>query len=107
MAAVGSANPSDEGGIVHAVVVTVTINDFDRGVEMLKDRIVPAVSQAPGFIAGYWTRSEEDNRGISLIAVESEDAARSLAEMIKSPEGPQSDAVTLESVQVREVVASA
>ena len=91
---------------MHAVVVTVTINDFDRGVEMLKDRIVPAVSQAPGFVAGYWTRSE-DNRGMSLIAVESEDAARKIAEMIQSQEGPQGDAVTLEGVEVREVVASA
>lgn len=91
---------------MHAVVVTVTINDFDRGIEMLKDRIVPAVSQAPGFVAGYWTRSE-DNRGMSLIAVESEDAARKIAEMIQSQEGPQGDAVTLEGVEVREVVASA
>jgi hypothetical protein len=90
---------------VHAVVVTVTIHDFDRGREMLQNRIVPAVSQAPGFIAGYWTRSE-DNRGMSLIAVESEDAARSLAEMIRS-QAPQDDAVTLESVEVREVVANA
>jgi hypothetical protein len=90
---------------MHAVVVTVTIHDFDRGREMLKDRIVPAVSQAPGFVAGYWTRSE-DNRGMGLIAVESEDAARSLAEMIQS-QAPQDDAVTLETVEVREVVASA
>jgi heme-degrading monooxygenase HmoA len=91
---------------MHAVVVTVTIHDFERVREMLNNRIVPAVSQAPGFIAGYWTRSE-DNRGLSLIAVESEDAARSLAEMIQSPEGVQDDAVTIESVEVREVVASA
>jgi hypothetical protein len=90
---------------VHAVVVTVTIHDFDRGRQMLKDRIVPAVSQAPGFVAGYWTRSE-DNRGMGLIAVESEDAARSLAEMIQS-QAPQDDAVTLETVEVREVVANA
>ena len=90
---------------MHAVVVTVTIHDFDRGRQMLKDRIVPAVSQAPGFVAGYWTRSD-DNRGMGLIAVESEDAARSLAEMIQS-QAPQDDAVTLETVEVREVVANA
>jgi hypothetical protein len=89
---------------VHAVVVTVTIHDFDRGREMLKERIVPAVSQAPGFIAGYWTRSE-DNQGMSLIAVESEEAARGIAEMINS--APPDEGVTLESVDVREVVASA
>jgi len=90
---------------VHAVVVTVTIHDFDRASEMLKDQIVPAVKQAPGFIAGYWTRSE-DNRGSSLIAFESEDAARGAAQMIQS-QAPPSDAVTLEGVEVREVVASA
>ena len=90
---------------MHAVVVNVTINDFDRGVEMLNERIVPAVSQAPGFVAGYWTRSE-DNRGMSLIAFESEDAARGAAQMIES-QAPQDDAVTLEGVEVREVVANA
>lgn len=90
---------------MHAIVVNVTINDFDRGLEMLKGQIVPAVSQAPGFIAGYWTRSE-DNRGLSLIAVESEEAARAIAEQIQS-QVPQNDAVTLESVEVREVVAHA
>jgi hypothetical protein len=89
---------------VHAVVVNVTVNDFDRALEMLKGQIVPGVSQAPGFIAGYWTRSE-DNRGLSLIAVESEEAARAIAEMVQS--APQSDAVTLDSVEVREVVAHA
>jgi hypothetical protein len=90
---------------VHAVVVNVTIHDFDRAVETLNERIVPAVSQAPGFIAGYWTRSE-DNRGHSVIAVESEDNARAIAEMIQA-QSPQNDAVTLESVEVREVVANA
>jgi type III secretory pathway lipoprotein EscJ len=90
---------------VHAVVVNVTIHDFDRAVETLNERIVPAVSQAPGFIAGYWTRSE-DNHGHSVIAVESEDAARAIAEMIQA-QAPQNDAVTLESVEVREVVANA
>jgi hypothetical protein len=90
---------------VHAVVVNVTIHDLARAVATLNERIVPAVSQAPGFIAGYWTRSE-DNRGHSVIAVESEDAARAIAEMIQA-QAPQNDAVTLESVEVREVVANA
>lgn len=89
---------------MHAVVVTVTIHDFERGRQMLQDRIVPTVKGAPGFIAGYWTRSE-DNRGMSLIAVESEDAARNLAQMIQS--APPDEGVTLDTVEVREVVANA
>ena len=90
---------------MHAVVVTVTIIDLDRATQMLNERIVPAVSQAPGFIAGYWTRSE-DNRGHSVIAVESEDAARAIAQMLQA-QAPENDTVTVESVEVREVVAHA
>jgi hypothetical protein len=90
---------------VHAVVVQVDIMDFDRARQFLLERIVPGVSQAPGFVAGYWTRSE-DNRGLGLIAVESEDAARALVDMIQSRQ-PDDDTVTLESIDVREVVASA
>jgi hypothetical protein len=90
---------------VHAVVVNVTINDVDRGLALLDEQVVPRASQAPGFVAGYWTKSE-DNRGISMIVVESEEAARALAQEIESG-GPPSDAVTLEGVEVREVVAHA
>jgi hypothetical protein len=50
---------------VHAVVVNVTITDFERARQGLQEQTVPAVSQAPGFVAGYWTRSE-DNRGLGL-----------------------------------------
>jgi hypothetical protein len=90
---------------VHAVVVRVTINDVDRGVAMLSEEVVPRASQAPGFVAGYWTKSD-DNKGLSMLVVESEEQARALAQMIESG-GPPSDAVTLEGVEVREVVAHA
>jgi len=89
---------------MHAVVIQVTIHDFERGRAMLEERIVPAVKQAPGFVTGYWTRSEDD-RGLSMVIVESEEQARGLAEMIRS--APPDDGVTLESIDVREVVAQA
>ena len=90
---------------MHAVVVNVTVNDFDRARKMLEEEVVPRVKQAPGFVAGYWTRTEE-NRGLSMIVVESEEGARAVAEMIlRGP--PDPDAVTVEGVDVREVVASA
>ena len=89
---------------MHAVVVQVTIHDFERGRQMLEERIVPTVKQAPGFVAGYWTRSEDD-RGLSMIVVESEENARGIADMIRS--APPDDGVTLESIDVREVVADA
>ena len=89
---------------MHAVVIQVTIHDFERGRQMLQDRIVPTVKQAPGFVTGYWTRSEDD-RGLSMIIVESEENARGLADMIRS--APPDEGVTLDSIDVREVVAQA
>ena len=90
---------------MHAVLVNVTVNDFEGARKMLEEEVVPRVKRAPGFVAGYWTRTE-DNRGLSMIVVESEEGARSVAEMIdRGP--PNTDVVTLESIEVREVVASA
>ena len=57
-------------------------------------------------MAGYWTRSG-DNRGLGMVVFESEDAARAAAELIQSDVSPPPDAVTLDSVEVNEVVANA
>ena len=90
---------------MHAVFVRVTIDDFDRGREFLTTQVVPRVSQAPGFVTGHWTRSDDNSNGLSLIVFESEEGARGVAEMIQS-QGP-GEGVTLDGVEVREVVASA
>src|SRR4029079_16189535 len=65
---VGAA-PSDKEGTVHAVVVNVTISDFEGGRKMLEEEVVPRVKQAPGFVAGYWTRGEGDS-GLSMLVFE-------------------------------------
>lgn len=90
---------------MHAVVVRVTINDAEAAVQMLNDEIVPMVSGAPGFIAGYWARSDDQSNGSSMMVFESEDNARDVADRVG--QGPPSDAVSLDSVEVREVVAHA
>jgi hypothetical protein len=87
---------------MHAVVVKVSIKDEQDATSQLKDNVVPQVSQAPGFVAGYWTR--KDGTGLSLIVFESEDGAQAAAEMIPSAV-PES--VELQDVEVREVVANA
>ena len=88
---------------MHAVVVNVTIDDFDSAVEHLRSNVIPQVSQAPGLITGHWLRPQ-DGKGLSVVVFESEDAARQAAERVPSmiPEG-----VTIDSIDVREVVASA
>ena len=88
---------------MHAVVVRVKIGDFDEARQALRNEVVPQVSQAPGFIAGYWTRSEEGHEGLSMVLFDSEDSARAAAERVRE-QGGVPEAVTLESVEVREVV---
>jgi len=64
---------------VHAVVAHVTIKgDIETSVSQLREQMVPGVSQAPGFVAGYWTRKE--STGLSMVVFESEDAAHTMGE---------------------------
>ena len=90
---------------MHAVVVKVSISDGPAATEYLRETIVPAVSQAPGFVAGYWVRLGGDE-GNSVVVFESEDAARAAATRIGEDTG-SNPGVTLNDVQVGEVVANA
>ena len=87
---------------MHAVVVRVSIKDDDAGESDLREKVVPRVSQAPGFVAGYWTR--KDQTGLSMIVFDSEDAAKTAREQIPSA---VPDSVELQDVEIREVVANA
>jgi hypothetical protein len=91
---------------MHAVVVKVSIKDAPTATEFLRERIVPGVSQAPGFVTGYWVRLEGGDEGNSFIVFESEDAARAGAERIRENVG-SNPGVTLKDVTVGEVVANA
>ena len=87
---------------MHAVVVRVRIQDREAAEAALHANVIPGVSQAPGFVAGYWTH--KDSSGMSMIVFESEEAATGASKMIPST---VPDAVTLEDVEVREVVGHA
>jgi heme-degrading monooxygenase HmoA len=89
---------------MHAVVVRVTLNDREAAHQALQEQVVPGVSQIPGFVAGYWTDKEGADQGLSMVIFESEDAANAAAERVPST---IPDTVTLDDVEVREVVASA
>lgn len=86
---------------MHAVVVKATINDRDAAEAMLQDQVVPRVKQAPGFVSGTWTR--KDGAGLSMVVFESEEAASTMSEQVRSM---VSDAVSIEEIEVREVVVS-
>jgi hypothetical protein len=87
---------------MHAVVVTVSISDREVAESHLREQVVPGVSQAPGFVAGYWTR--KDDSGLGMVVFESEEAANAMSERVPSmvPE-----VVTVKDIEVREVVAHA
>ena len=88
---------------MHAVVVRVSLSDDDStSLDELREQVVPRVSQAPGFVAGYWVRLEGAKEGTSVIVFDSEDNAHSAGDQFQPPAG-----VTLESLEVGEVVANA
>jgi hypothetical protein len=90
---------------MHAVVVSVSIAEDADPQEItthLRENIVPRVSQAPGFVAGYWVRLEGAGKGRATIVFESEDAAQGAKGQIEPAPG-----VTIESIDVGEVVAHA
>ena len=93
---------------MHALVTHVTIHDADRTRDLLNSQVVPAVSGAPGFQAGYWTWStgNEQLTGLAMMVFDSAENARAAGDRV-SAAAEGSDDVTLDGVDVREVVASA
>lgn len=93
---------------MHALVTRVTIHDADRTRELLHSQVVPAISGAPGFQAGYWAWSTGGGElnGLAMMMFDSEEQARAAGDRIRAAaEG--SDDVTLDEVETREIVASA
>jgi len=85
---------------MHAAVVMVTVNDSEAATSHLREEVVPGVRQAPGLVAGYWTRAEDS--GIGMVVFESEDAAKAMRERVPTM---ITGAFPLDRVEVREVVA--
>lgn len=63
---------------MHAMVFRITIHDRPEADRLLNEKFVPGTAQAPGFVAGYWVQTGE-NGGTSVIAFDSEEAARRAA----------------------------
>jgi len=89
---------------MHVALVNVTINDPEAAVEYLRSDIVPRVSQAPGFVAGYWY-GDGQTKGAATIVFESEDNAQGFVQMLREQQGP--DHATIDSVETQPVVANA
>ena len=91
---------------MNAVVIRVAINDLDAAVRNLRENIVPMVSGLPGFVGGYWTRSDDGQNGLALVVFESADAAAAMVDGLRQQMTGDGPAV-VQDIEVREVVANA
>jgi hypothetical protein len=92
---------------MHAVIGKVSIapGQFDAAHKVLRGEIVPRVSQAPGFVKGYWTVSDDKTNGTSLLVFDSKQSAENAATMARN--GPMPPGVALVGVEICEVTADA
>jgi hypothetical protein len=90
---------------MHAALVTVTIDptELDQAQTALREQVIPMVSAAPGFVAGYWLEPA-DGQGLSLVLFETEEQARQAAPPAGASPTP---GVTVAAVEFRLVTASA
>ncbi len=90
---------------MHAAIVTANIPDGvnEARLENLQKQVVPMVSGAPGFVAGYWCDDIGD-KGLSFVVFADEASAKAAAPPVGADMG---EGITIESVEFREVLAKA
>lgn len=75
----------------------------DERVAALRDEVVPMISAAPGFVAGYWLAPDGD-AGLAIVIFDSEASAKAAAPPVG---GDMGNGVTIKSVELREVLGHA
>jgi hypothetical protein len=94
---------------MHGVMVQVKVDSSreDEARKLLHELVVPGAKALTGFQKGIWLRALDGDAGRSVLLFESEDAARTAVEEIRSQGPPPGVPVTLESVDAYEVLAEA
>jgi hypothetical protein len=90
---------------MHAVVVTASIaaGELESSRKRLREEIVPRVSKMQGVVKGYWTASADSAHGTSMVVFKTKEDAESAAKTVRDI--PPPPGVTLNTIEVREVVA--
>lgn len=93
---------------MHAVLIEVDVSGVAReaGLQGLREQIVPAISQLPGFQSGTWLSGNEDGKALSLTLWDTEANAQVMAERFGIGSSPQMTAL-ISRCEVREVAATA
>jgi len=89
---------------MHAVIVNVTLpaGTGEAMQQALREQTLPRVKQMTGVVTGHWTRSDDGARGTSIVVFDSKEHADAAAGMVRQVAPPS---VTIDSIEVREVVA--
>jgi hypothetical protein len=71
---------------MHAVIGLWTMDPAQQGRQEreLRERIVPTVKNARGFVRGAWSREVDGDRGVSFIAFDDESAARGFMDTVRA-----------------------
>ena len=88
-----------------AVVGRVSLDPgrMDEVIGSLEGMVIPTVTSQVGHVTSYFTRSADGTNGLSMSVFDTkEQAEASAATMAAPPEAP----VTIENVEVREVIGS-
>jgi len=92
---------------MYAIVVNASIAEgqLDGARKALRETVVPRVSQAPGFVKGYWSAASDARNGLSFVVFKTKQDAENAMSMVRNT--PPPPGVTLAGIEVREVVAEA
>jgi hypothetical protein len=75
----------------------------DAQLKNLREQVIPTVSSAPGFVAGYWTEVVDD-KGFAFVVFNDEPSAKAAAPLSGADIG---EGVTIEYVEFREILGNA
>ncbi len=90
-----------------AVLIEVDVSGVEReaGLQGLREQLVPAISQLPGFQSGTWLTGNENGNGLSLTLWNTEANAQVMAERFGGS-SPQMSAM-ISRCELRKVDATA
>jgi hypothetical protein len=90
---------------MHAALVRANIPGgvTDARAKNLREEVIPMVSSAPGFVAGYWT-DVVDDKGFAFVVFNDEASAKAAA---PPPGTDMGEGVTIEYVDFREILGNA
>jgi len=90
---------------MHVVLTRATIHDLEQADQTLTDEGIERIKQMPGFVSAQWFAISESQGGV-VITFETEENAKAAAEQVRANPAAGS-AVTLDSIEVAEVIGSA